>query len=177
MVLPWIFYQEIIARGRKLSESEFLTIKQFDGKLIKEISAEFTGNGVQITRTPASGKTFYFLKARLYPVVNSIVTGSAGNTPVTSNRRADVEIKLDGTVIDVLTHDMETTFGSAESAAARAEGNAGQAGQYESLIVDSMDGNAIKKIELTSTNVVGTYRVSLIGIEENTGTSPQIPSI
>lgn len=167
--LPLILF-EVKGKRTKMGDLEFLTVKQFDNKLIKTLSAEFTGNAVQITRTPASGKTFYFLKAKLYPVVNTI--SAAANT--TTNRRTDVEIRLNGVAIDVLTFDMEALFQTGGFNG----GGMAKANQLESLIVDSMDGNGTtKKVELVSTNTSGTFRVSLLGIEENTGTSPQIPAI
>ena len=141
----------------------YLATKQFEGKLFKEISSEFTTNAVQITRTIANGKTFYFVKAKLYPVVNTIF---GDNNLSIKNRRADIEIKFDGTIIDVLTYDFESNELGANRAAW------GNSNQLESLVVDSMIGNGVKKVEVTSTDTSGTFRVSLMGFEENTGTAP-----
>lgn len=176
MVFPWVAFLK--ERGGNVGDLEFLAVKEFDGKLIHTVSSEFTGNADQITYTPASGKTFYVLRCKLYPVTNTIATTapttSTGDT--TTNRRCDVEITLDGTVIDVLTHDMESINGvwTGSGSTRNAEGSAGQAGQYESNIVESMDGDAVKAVKLTSTNTSGTYRVSLLGLLEDTGTSPKL---
>ena len=161
---------------QEMGDKEYLSKKQFDGKLFKEISAEFSGNAVQISHIVPSGKTFYLVSAKLYPVVDTIKTGIApNNTVVTSNRRADVELEFDGTLIDVLTHDMESTQGSASvTNVAQGQGNASSIGQYDTNIIDSFDGDGIKVVELTSTNTSGTYRVSLMGFEEDTGTDPTI---
>lgn len=177
MVFPFITFTGVKGGRSRLSDFEFLSIKEFGGKLIHEISAEFSTNADQISYTVPNGKTFYHLKSKLYPVTDTIATGSGGASssyPKTLNRRADVELTFDGTIKDVLTHDMETTHGSNASNANVAEGNSGQAGQYETNLVESMAGNGTKQIKLTSTNTSGTYRVTLMGIIETTGTSPKI---
>lgn len=146
------------------TEVEFLAKKEREGNLVWSISSEFTGDADQITITPASGKTFYLLGIKLYPVVNTIITG--GNSAVTTeNRRVDVELTFDGTIKDVLTHDQETSYGS--SAGTTAAGNSGQAGQFIGLAKGiSMAGNGVKTVKLTSTNTSGTYRVSILGYYE-----------
>jgi hypothetical protein len=68
---------------------------------------------------------------------------------------------------------MESTQGSASvTNVAQGQGNAGQAGQYETNNHESMDGDGIKAILLTSTNTTGTFRVQLEGYIKDTGTSP-----
>lgn len=149
---------------KRLSDLEYLAIKEFDGKLSKTLSAEFTTNAIQITITPATGKTFYHLRSRLYPVVN-VAIGTAGDN--TANRRADVELKNETAVIDVLTIDVETV--SSLSSGISAMGIS----QQETNIVDSLAGDGIKTMTLTSTNISGTYRVSLIGVTEDNAVSPK----
>ncbi len=148
----------------------FLANKEFDGKIFKEISGEFTNNAVQITHIVPSGKTFYLAEVRLYPVVNTVVAainGAAGTSAV--NRRADVEVKFDGTIIDVLTHDQETGQDDANH-----QGAAGGSGNYWGAMKGlSLDGDGVKVVELTSTNTSGTYRVSIIGFEETTADDPR----
>ena len=164
---PWVFY---FRSGKKrVSESEYLAKKEFDGKLSKSLSAEFSGNAAQITITPASGKTFYHARSKLYPVVNTIsLPAVSGGTNVV-NRRADVELTNDSTVIDVLTYDFEGwQFGAVIAA------SSGPASQQETNIMDSLDGDGAKTMTLTSTNTSGTYRVSMIGFTEDTGDDPTI---
>ncbi len=168
-MFPWLVH--LVGKGRRLSDIEYLAIKEFDSKLFTEISSEFTTNAVQITRTIANGKDFYLAKASLYPVVNTVVAainGGAGTTAV--NRRADVEIKYDGTVIDVLTHDQETGQDDANH-----QGAAGASGKYETTMAGKkLVGDGVKKLELTSTNTSGTFRCSVVGFEETSGASPAV---
>ncbi len=157
-----------------LSDIQFLGQLEFNGELVDMLSAEFTDNAVQITCIPGIGKTFYHVKSKLYPVVDTIKTGvGAANTVTLSNRRADVELLFDVTLKDVLTHDMESAQGSSSvTNVTQGQGNAGQVGQYETNNHESMDGNGSKAITLTSTNTSGTYRVQLEGYIKDTGTSP-----
>ena len=172
MVGPWIHYLEIIGE-EELSDIQFLGQLEFAGELVDLISSEFTANAAQISFVPASGKTFYHVKSQLYPVVDTIKTGATINGTTTENRRADVELLFDTTVKDVLTHDQETTHGiGGANNSANASGNAAATGQYETNNHESMDGDAIKAITLTSTNTSGTYRVQLEGYIKDTGTSP-----
>lgn len=147
--------------NKKLSDIEFIRQKQIEGNLIKLVSTEFSGNADQISYVPASGKTFYFLKAKLYPVNDTTapqLTSGAG-----LSRRADVEITNDGTVIDVLTWDYQSYMVSTDDSAPTFG-----VGQFDSNVFDSLIGNASKAFKLTSTNTSGTYRVTLLGWIENT---------
>lgn len=156
---------DLMQYGITSSEVEFLAKKERDGNLVWSISSEFTTNADQITITPASGKTFYLVQAKLYPVTDSIVTSSGAVS--TENRRVDVELTFDGTIKDVLTHDMETTYGVTGVAGTFAQGNAAVTGQYNTLAKGiSMTGNGVKTVKLTSTNTSGTYRVSVLGYYE-----------
>ena len=147
--------------NRKLGDLEFLRKKELDGDLINLLSAEFTTNADQVTFTPASGKTFFHIESKLYPVVDTIaITQSA------TNRRADVELTFDAVIKDVLTYDFEHTVNT--STTDNQKHGQGQTGQFKSNIFESMVGNGIKVIKLTSTNNSGTYRVSLTGWIEDT---------
>ena len=96
--------------GDDVGDLEFLSNLEIAGHLIKELSAEFTNNAAKITVTPASGKTFFHVRSKLYPVVDTIKTGiAANNTVVTSNRRADVEITNESAVVDRLPTTSETS--------------------------------------------------------------------
>ena len=164
MVFPFITFTGIKGGRTRLSDFEFLSIKEYGGKLIHELSAEFTGNADQVTYTVPSGKTFYKLKSKLYPVT-SVITGGVSTT-----RSADVELTFDGTVKDILTYyQLDWTSTSSVGGA-----SASNTGQFETNIVESMAGDGVKQIKLTSTSTSGTYRVSLMGIIETTGTSPKI---
>jgi len=162
----FVSFGEIIDMG----DLEFLSNLEITGDLIKELSVEFTNNATQITVTPASGKTFFHVRSKLYPVVDTIKTGiAANNTVVTSNRRADVEITNESTVVDILTHDMESTQGSGSvTNVPQGQGNAAATGQYTTNIMDSLIGDGIKTFTAVSTNTSGTYRVSIFGWIQNT---------
>jgi len=157
MVGPWITFVSLGAVD--LGDLEFLRDKELAGDLIHLLSSEFTGNADQITFIPASGKTFFHVRSKLYPVVNTIA-GSLG-AGATVNRRADVELTFDTVLKDVLTFDMESVSGANG-------GSAASAGQPETNIFESMVGNGVKAIKLTSTNNSGTYRVSMLGWIQNT---------
>lgn len=161
--------QKILAEAGDVGNIEYLSKKQFDGKLFKEISAEFGGDAVQISHIVPAGKTFYLVSAKLYPVIDTVIIANQIASPI-QNRRADVELKFDGVIKDVLTHDME----SGNTADFDTGIGAANAGQYDTNIIDSFVGDGVKTVELTSTNTSGTYRVSLMGFEEDTGTDPTL---
>ena len=164
MVFPCVTFTGIRGR-RRLSDFEFLSIKEFGGKLIHELSAVFSTDADQVTYTVPNGKTFYHLKSKLYPSGSNISAGT------TASRGVNVQLTLNGTVKDVLT------FTQASAHATGGNGGAGSAaatGEFETNLVESMVGDGVKQIKLTSTGTSGSYRVSLMGIIETTGTSPKI---
>jgi len=139
------------------NDTEFLARKQKQGNLVSEISSEFTGNADQITITPSSGKTFYLIGIKLYPVTDVLTTSNG-------TRRTDVELTYDGTVKDVLTFSSMSVYTYTYRSGAGNSQNAGQlTGNARGI---SMEGNGSKQIKLTSTNTTGTYRVSIMGYYE-----------
>jgi|21_taG_2_1085346.scaffolds.fasta_scaffold02800_2 hypothetical protein len=139
------------------NDTEFLARKQKQGNLVSEISSEFTGNADQITITPSSGKTFYLIGIKLYPVTDVLTTSNG-------TRRTDVELTYDGTVKDVLTFSSMSVYTYTYRSGAGNSQNAGQlTGNTRGI---SMEGNGSKQIKLTSTNTTGTYRVSIMGYYE-----------
>ncbi len=167
MVFPFITFTGIKGGRTRLSDFEFLSIKEFGGKLIHELSAEFTTDADQVTYTVPSGKTFYHLKSKLYPVTDVFKTSA----PNGGTRRTDVELTFDGTVKDVLTYYQRTAHSTGGNGGA---GSATSIGEFETNLVESMAGDGVKEIKLTSTGTAGSYRVSLMGIIETTGSSPKI---
>ena len=154
----------------ELGDLQFLGQLEFNGELVDEISSEFTADAEQINFIPANGKTFYHVRSRLYPIVDTIKTGvAAANSVVLSNRRADVELEFDGILKDVLTHDFRAFLGDTGG---NGPGAAANTGQYETNNHESMDGNGSLAVTLTSTNTSGTYRVQMEGYIKDTGTSP-----
>ena len=139
------------------NDAEFLTRKEKQGNLVSEISNEFSGNGDQIAITPSSGKTFYLIGIKLYPV-SDVAHVSNGN------RRTDIELTYDGTVKDVLTYEANSIAYISPNEGYANASNTGQLTGNASGI--SMEGNGSKQIKLTSTNTTGTYRVSIMGYYE-----------
>ncbi len=164
--LPLILFEA----GADLGDLEFQRDLELAGDLVHLLSSEFTGNADQITFVPANGDTFFHIMSKLYPVTNSIAMATANNSVTTTNRRADVELTFDSSLKDVLTHDFESVNGTVPNSGTvrSGAGSAGKAGQYETNIIESMVGDGIKSIKLTSTNNVGTYRVSLRGWVQTT---------
>lgn len=140
------------------NDVEFRARKEKQGNLVSMISNEFTGNGDQITITPASGKTFYLIGIKLYPVTDVTPAGS------TVSRQTDVELTYDGTVKDVLTYSYNTHMRDQYRESSSSADSTGQLTGNASGI--SMEGNGSKQIKLTSTNTSGTYRVSIMGYYE-----------
>ena len=155
-----------------MSDILFLAKKEFDGKLVHEISSQFTATGVKITRTITNGKTFYLAKCVLIPdtdTVNDIVMGQTANI----NRNCFVDIKYDGTVIDQLMYNFESDSIAVSDPGAAADHieklNATATGK-------SLVGDGVKKVEVEVSATDGTagYVVELLGWEENTGDDPII---
>jgi len=89
MIGPWI--HALWKRGRRLSDIEFMSVKQFEGKL-KKVQGAATATGTITSFTPATGKTFYLAGAQIQMI---------GNTP-TTDWNWNAELKNDTTVVDVV---------------------------------------------------------------------------
>lgn len=151
--LPLILFEV----GADVGDLEFLRDLELSGDLVHLLSSEFTSDADQITFVPASGKTFFHIRSKLYPVTDTVVglADSAGLSAI--NRRADVELTFDSVVKDVLTYDFEAYQNDRNYSGAQSNM------QDETNIFESMVGNGSKSIKLTSTNNSGTYRVSMLG--------------
>ncbi len=170
MVLPWIFYQEESGVKRKVSDIEFLSIKEFDNKLITEF-ASFNTTGVKITHTVPNGKTFYLSKC-------AFMATDAGNVDlqILSNtvqvRSCFITIKYDGTIIDRLHYNFASQGVNASDPGGMATSNDKWG---SSIIGKSLQGTgAGVNVEIEVTAISGNYAVILEGFEEDTGTSPAI---
>jgi hypothetical protein len=157
-------------KKRKVSDIEFLAIKEFEGKLVNlNSTSNETTTGVKLTRTPASGKTFYLAYVQVTPIANP-------QSGTSTDFECVVAIKFNGTIVDTISY-----TASFEIAAGEGPGYGVSGASLKSNQVGiSMDGDAIKKVEVEITTLQGTgleCRLSLLGWEENTADSPQIPSI
>lgn len=148
-----------------LSDILVLAVKEFGNKLISlNSTSDETTTGVKLTRTIPSGKTFYLGRAKIVPA----------DTPVSATStdwRATAVIKFDGTIVDNIGYAGQTEQGAGEGPGM---GIAGASLESNQMGI-SLDGDGVKKVEVDLTNLVGTnhaVRLSLIGWEEDTGTSP-----
>jgi len=158
MVLPWIFYQEVIGRAKKLSDIEFLSIKEFDGKL-KKNEGSLTGTGTLATLTASSGKDLYIARAK---VIYRPLVGIAGT------ENAKIELQLNGVVI-------ETAIFNSQSATT---GNGMGYAPYEfKNIGHKVLATQVIKLEVTGFGGDVILEGFVECFEETTGESPQIPSI
>lgn len=89
MVGPWI--HALFGRKKRLSDIEYLAIKEFDGKLVKN-EGTLSATGTLATLTASSGKDMYIARAKVTFYVNALGTPeSVADT---------VELQLDGTPIE-----------------------------------------------------------------------------
>ena len=165
-MIPWIEFPSILSkRGvSTLSDSLFLAVKEFAGKLFTETSSEFTTTGVKITRTPASGKTYYLHKAK-------VILVGGGDVAYSGEILVHCQVKFDGAVIDNFS-----ISGFQEEGAGEGPGWGMSGVMPETTVVGkSLTGDAAKKVEVECIAITGTNvsaHVTLIGWEETTGQSP-----
>jgi len=149
MVFPWIPF--LFGRRKRLSDIEFLSIKDFDGKIVKN-KGQVTADGTLATLTASSGKDMYLGTAKV---------SYTGDTSV-GTERAVVELQINAVIVEVVRF---ISQGAAD----------GISQSYEFKNIGHKVA-ATQVIRLQVTGVIGT--VSLEGyvecFEETTGESPQI---
>jgi len=97
MVFPWIsFLQE---RKKRLSDIEYLAIKEFGGKLVKN-EGFLSATGTLATLTAASGKDMYIARAKVVFYKNT-----AGSTVSIADK---VELQINGTAVETATFSHES---------------------------------------------------------------------
>lgn len=79
----------ILQKGGRLSDIEFMSVKQFKGKL-KKVEGSTSSTGTITSFTPATGKTFYLAGAHVQQVAVTPVTVYSWHA----------ELKNDTTVVD-----------------------------------------------------------------------------
>jgi len=92
MVGPWI--HALFGRKKRLSDIEYLAIKEFDGKMVKNGSIRTTTGDIA-TLTASSGKDMYLAKA-------VIVADGVG----TSLDTIRVDLKINGTTEEIFSGEM-----------------------------------------------------------------------
>jgi len=147
MVGPWI--HALWKRGKRLSDIEYLAIKEFDGKLVDNHSADQTAIGDGATLTASSGKDMYLSRAW----ANVTYDAGVGNAAVT------VVLKVNGTIVE--SWNVLQSTSSLQYAV-----------QHEFLIGRKVAATQIIKLEVTSENLssIDTY---IQCFEETTGESPE----
>ena len=138
------------------NEWEFFRDLQKDGNIVSLLSSDFSTNGDQITYTVPNGKTFYLVKAKLYPVTNVVIVTTDNDT---QTRQCIVSLTVDGVTKDILTWHYQQR----ENSNNQQFGGSFGIGQFETNSFVSLVGDGVKQIKLTSSSISGTYRVSLFG--------------
>lgn len=87
---PWLV--TLWKSGRRLSDIEYLSIKEFDGKLVKNMGAKLTAVGTLATLTASSGKDMYLARAKIAFRLTS------GNI--------EVELRINGTAVETMVSDI-----------------------------------------------------------------------
>lgn len=153
---PWIPF--LFGRRKRLSDIEFLSIKEFDGKL-RQSDGIRTTTGDIATLTATSGKDMYVGKA----IINAANLGSGANVDQTIT----VALKLNAVTVE--THSVEFVRGTARSDALLA-----QTIEFIS-IGQKVAATQIIKLELITADTTNvTVTGTLVCFEETTGDSPQI---
>jgi len=147
LVGPWI--HALFRRGGRLSDIEYLSIKEFDGKLVQNDSTRTT-TGDLATLTASSGKDMYLAIAR-------VDVGTTDNTVDDTL----VRLLINGTVIEAVRFELDGDGIGWSSFTFASKGFKVAATQIIKLEVINIGTNHL---------VEGT----LICFEEATGESPQI---
>ncbi len=170
-MFPWIPFLK--SRRRRLSDTEFMAIKAFDGKVVT-----VTGAINAITNTieyvPASGKTFYFHSAKITMTTNP--TPAINNSTPTSsstNEQIVAELKINTTTVDSATVGVASTTNLVSVGGGGAGFSKGGMAYFD-VKGRTLEGDGAKKIEIENVLDNGSATATLIGWIEDTGNSPQI---
>ena len=88
MVFPTI--QFLQNRGRRLSDIEYLAVKEFDGKIVKN-EGFLSTTGDLATLTASSGKDMYLVRAKI---------NWHQNAGINSYQAAEAVMKINGTIVE-----------------------------------------------------------------------------
>ncbi len=153
MVGPWL--NSLWERKKSLSDIEYLSIKDFGGKLVKNVANRAT-TGDLGTLTASGGKDMYLAKAH--------VSGwQSGNG---FKKDATIVLKINGVIV-------ETAYFSASGTTTGAGAGGTHSQNYEFTVGYKVVATQIIKLEVT---VLDGYQLSgtVECFEENTGVSPAI---
>jgi len=166
-VVLGVLQSNVILEESDMGDIEYLSIKEFDGKLQSDLSTEFTATTTDVIdfTVPAS-KTYYIAEFRLIPITGLIPTSVNQGTVL---RQCIAELFFDSTVKDVATYYALRN----EAASGSLVGGSGQISTPFG-ITKGQSAAAGTVISVDVRNVSGTFRVSLIGFEEDADVSPAI---
>jgi len=154
MIIP-VLCPSILARG-KLSDIEFLAIKEFGGKL-RSAEGSVTAAGDIASLTANTGKDMYFASANVTFALEDVSNNSAVLD--------DVVLKINGTIIETVVSTLEAVTSKGSTSVFtyqfRNIGHKVAAGQIIKIEAITVD---------TDTRIEGFIEC----FEENTGTSPAV---
>jgi len=157
--LPLILFKTL--KGGKLSDIEFLSIKEFEGK-VRKIEGFLSAIGDLATLTANTGKDMYIARAKVIFYANSSSPGAM---------IADkAELKINGVTVETATSTM------IDEAAADTAGVLTLIYEFKN-IGHKVAATQIIKLEVITLAAETDVEGFIECFEEDTGTSPQIPSI
>jgi len=162
MVFPWIpFLKE---RKKRLSDIEFLAIKEFDGKLKTNTNIKDDGTtGDLATLTAAAGKDMYLAKAKVIGRIDALNT--------VAPKVIEVVLKANAVIKDRCY--FNATAGSSGGGGASKGGN-GEL-QYEFQVQGiKVAATQIIKLEVIASDAIVDLTGTLVCFEETTGDPPQV---
>ena len=180
VVGPWISYLEIIKKSgdTDMGDIEFLCIKEFDGKIIR-IQGDLSTLTDTLTHTATAGKDAYVLVAKIIPSGFTVAAATTSLTVLRSNNSTEAKISLNLVEKDRVTVGMGTS--AIRMPEVTSEGGNGSGygtltdGNFYAAIGSKVSAGQIIEIENTLDN--GNCIAQMVILEEDTGVSPQIPSI
>jgi len=154
MVGPWI--HALWKRGRKLSDIEYLSIKEFGGK-VRTATVQRSSTGTSATLTANAGKDMYLAGAKVAVKWNQAGTGAIA--------RIAVDLTINGTIVETAL--LDSTFTS---------GIGLDGGNYEFVCKGlKVAATQIIKLEVSEHTTSAAEMVgNLIVFEEATGASPEV---
>ncbi len=162
MVLPWVFYQEII------EDDDVGDIEYIEGKVIAgdyfQVSGDIDTLSDTISYVPASAKTAFMVAAKI------IITGHTSGT--TTKNMVEAELKLDGTAVDTTNIGTATTStllsGASDMIAGSGSGTGTVGNGRFDVLGLSLAGDGIKAITIENTLDAGTAFATMSGYIDDT---------
>lgn len=161
MVFPWISYlevlQQLLGYHQEMGDIEYLSKKEFDGKLVQDDGILTASTGDLATLTASTGKELYLAKAK----VNAALLNGTAN-----DRTFTVILVVNGTTMGTWKgfFRFDTSDGGATSM-----------DNFEfGLQGIKVAATEIVKLEVTESETDVQIDGELVGFEEDTGTDPTI---